>query len=270
MDSRIPSVIQPLLTDFLAQMDEQLPEFLMGFYIHGSIALDAFNPRSSDIDALAVLNRPASQADLETLRRIHQTVAEKYPKWLLEVSYLQPADLGRTQPPASAPYPLYHDNKLELSADFDQNAVTWWLLKHRGITVKGTPAGELPYHVETDTLIRWMKNNLNLYWATFTRKPARMAWLLSDYGIQWAVLGVLRQYYTFREHEITSKTGAGEYALTQLPARWHKLIREAMSIREESGTSTYQTTVGRALDALQFMRSIIQLCNTLADEPKDR
>ena len=269
MHSRIPTVIQPLLADFLAQIDEQLPDFVVGFYIHGSIALDAFNPLSSDIDTLAVLNRPASEGDLETLTRIHQTTAGIYPKWLLEVSYLQPADLGRIQPPASAPYPLYHDNKLELSTDFDQNAVTWWLLKHRGITLKGTSAGELPFDVETSTLIGWMKHNLNLYWATYTREPSRMAWLLSDFGIQWAVLGVLRQYYTFREHDITSKTGAGAYALTQLPARWHKLIREAMSIREESGSSSYKSKVGRALDALQFMRYIIQLCNTLADEPKD-
>jgi hypothetical protein len=35
--------------------------------------------------------------------------------------------------------------------------------------------------------------------------------LLSDWGVQWAVLGVLRQFYTLREGRITSKTKAGEY-----------------------------------------------------------
>ncbi len=270
MNSRVPTIIQPLLTDYLAQVGAHLPTLLDGFYIHGSIALDAFNPRSSDTDCIAILNRPATETDLVQLRHVHQAIAENFPHWLLEVSYLQPADLGRTQPPASAPYPLYHDGKLELSSDFDQNAVTWWVLKHHGITLKGTPVGELGFDVPLDMLILWMRGNLNAYWATYTYKPARMLGLLSDFGIQWAVLGVLRQYYTFMEHDITSKTGAGAYALTQLPQYWHRLIHEAINIREESGVSIYKTKVGRAIDALQFMRYIIQLCNTLPDEPKDR
>lgn len=270
MDSRVPTLIQPMLTDYLSLIEEHLPECVNGFYIHGSIALDAFNPRSSDIDAIAVLNRPAAETDLVQLRRIHGTIAEKYPRWLLEVSYLQPADLGRTQPPASEPYPLYHDGKLEMSSDFDQNAVTWWVLKHHGITLKGTPVMGLDFDVPLDMLLPWMKHNLNAYWATYTHQPARMLSLLSDFGIQWTVLGVLRQYYTFKEHDITSKTGAGEYALTQLPPRWHRLIREAINIREESSTWSYKTKFGRAIDALQFMRYIIRLCNTLSHEPKDR
>jgi hypothetical protein len=49
---------------------------------------------------------------------------------------------------------------------------------------------------------------MNTYWARFTTDPRYIAWLLADYGIQWTVLGVLRQFYTFREHAITSKVGA--------------------------------------------------------------
>lgn len=270
MDSRIPALIQPLLTDYLAQIDAQIPNFLAGLYIHGSIALDAFNPRSSDIDFIALIDHPATTSEFERLRQIHQRITTQYPQWPFEGSYLQPADFGRSEPPASAPYPLHHDGKLELSTDFDQNAVTWWVLEHHGIRVTGKPVEELGLSVSLDSLITGMKHNLNTYWASFTNKPARMLWLLGDFGIQWAVLGVLRQYYTFKEHAITSKTGAGEYALTTLPARWHRLIREAINIREESGASSYKTKVGRALDALQFMRYIIRRCNTLLDEPKDR
>lgn len=270
MNSRIPTIIQPLLADFLAQIEARLPDVLDGFYIHGSIALGAFNPRSSDIDFIALLKHAVTEAEFERLRQIHESITTRYPQWSFEGSYLQAADFGRTEPPASNPYPLHHDGKLELSMDFDQNAVTWWLLKHHGIMLTGKPVETLDLKVETDILVRWTKGNLNRYWATYTYKPSRMAWLLGDFGIQWAVLGVLRQYYTFMEHGITSKTGAGEYALTQLPARWHRLIREAINIREESGASVYKTKVGRALDALQFMRYIIHLCNTLPDEPKDR
>lgn len=99
-------------------------------------------------------------------------------------------------------------------------------------------------------LIRKMLQNLNTYWASFTRQPGRMVWLWCDYGIQWAVLGVLRQFYTFREGDITSKSGAGEYALKQLPERWHRLIQEALNIRHETPGSLYR-----------FLQFIIRTCN---------
>jgi hypothetical protein len=89
-----------------------------------------------------------------------------------------------------------------------------------------------------------------------------MSWLLTDFGIQWAVLGVLRQYYTFREGDITSKTGAGEYALTHLPARWHRLIREAIHIREHTGACSYGFQIFRAVEAWAFLKYVICLGNS--------
>ena len=108
-----------------------------------------------------------------------------------------------------------------------------------------------------------MRGNLNSFWASYTRRPARVAALLTDWGIEWTVLGVLRQYYTFREHDITSKTGAGQYALSCLPARWHRLIREAIRIRDGSPPSRYRFRPGRAWEAFRFLQYIIAECNKL-------
>jgi hypothetical protein len=108
-----------------------------------------------------------------------------------------------------------------------------------------------------------MRHNPNTYWKNFSCKPGRMAWLLTDFGIQWAVLGVLRQYYTFREQDISSKTGAGEYALKYLPTRWHRLIREAIHIREHTGVSVYPSRILRAVEAWAFLRYVIRSCNSL-------
>jgi hypothetical protein len=75
------------------------------------------------------------------------------------------------------------------------------------------------------------------------------------------VLGVLRQFYTFRERSITSKTGAGLYALDHTPARWHPLIREAINIREGPYTSAYRFRFVRALAARAFLQHVIKQCN---------
>jgi hypothetical protein len=87
-----------------------------------------------------------------------------------------------------------------------------------------------------------------------------MAWLLNDYGIQWAVLGVLRQFYTFRERAITSKVGAGMYGLLHTPQQWHRLIQEAIDFREGRARSTYRSKIVRAISARAFLQLIITAC----------
>lgn len=106
-----------------------------------------------------------------------------------------------------------------------------------------------------------MRQNLNTYWKDFTCKPRRMAWLLTDYGVQWAVLGVLRLYYTFREQDIASKIGAGEYALRHLPNQRHPIIREAINIRNQKKGAFYKFRFTRGIEAIKFVKFVIEECN---------
>ena len=85
--------------------------------------------------------------------------------------------------------------------------------------------------------------------------------MLADWGIQWTVLGVLRQFYSFRENSITTKVKAGEYALTCVPTRWHSLIQEAIDIREGKKGSAYRSRIVRMIEAVRFLKFIIQTCN---------
>jgi hypothetical protein len=115
--------------------------------------------------------------------------------------------------------------------------------------------------VDWNALITQMKENLNSYWAGWARHPARMIMLYSDWGIQWAITGILRQFYTFRENTITTKVKAAEYALGCLPARWHPLIQEAINIRRKNKRSAYRSKLFRAWEAIHFLKFIIQTCN---------
>lgn len=260
--TRIPPIIQPLLNEYLRLTEEKLPGLLTAFYLHGSVALDAFQEHLSDIDFIAVLSRPCTASDLESLANIHHTLAEKYPHWPLSGSYLQSADLGKltdTMPK----HPHYHDGVLYPEGHHDINAVTWWVLKNRGIALLGPEPSTLTYEVDWGKLIADMHQNINTYWASFTTSPTRIVWLWSDYGIQWTVLGVLRQWYTFKENTITSKAGAGAYALMHLPARWHRLIQEAINIREQKLGSLYRFKLVRAIEAFRFLTEIIRLSNAL-------
>jgi hypothetical protein len=252
----IPAPIGPLLNDYLRLVEGELPGLLAAVYLHGSIALGAFNPRLSDIDFIAVLARRVTEREVEALRRVHAGIASRYPQWQMEGSYLQWADLGRFED-AITPYPYYAEGKLHAQGHYEINSVTWWVLKQHGLALRGPEPRDLDFEVDFELLLAKMAQNLNSYWASFTRRDGRLSWLLSDAGIEWAVLGVLRQHYTFRERGITSKAGAGEYALAHMPPRWHKLIREALNLREQpEAPSLYHSHIVRAAEASSLLRYV--------------
>jgi hypothetical protein len=260
LSTAIPASIQPVIDDYIRLITATLPDFLTGFYLHGSLALGAFNLHFSDIDFVAIASRRCTPSDVSQLRVIHETLAQRYPQWPLEGSYLQWDDLGQSEA-TILPYPHIHDGILHPSGYHDINPVTWWVLKHRGLAILGPAPEQLNFEVDWDDLIARMHHNMNSYWTRFTNNPRRMAWLLSDYGVQWAVLGVLRQFDTFCEHDITSKTAAGIYAYRNTPREWHQLIQEALNIRAGTHASSYRFRIVRAVAARAFLRYIIEVSN---------
>jgi hypothetical protein len=260
MDLRIPKPIQPTLLHYLALMDQQLPDLLRAFYVEGSIALGGFNEHFSDIDFIATLHHQMLPPEIDALRNIHQIVTKNYPRWKLEGRYL-PAHIFDQGDQRDEPNPHYHDGALHLNGHFELNSVEGWILKNHGIALVGPAPQELPFTIEWAALIMAIRQNLNSYWVQWTNRPTRLLMMLSDWGIQWAVLGVLRQFYSFRENTITTKVRAGEYALTCLPAHWHPLIQEALRIRAGQARSAYSYRPTRTIEAISFLKFIIQTCN---------
>ncbi len=87
------------------------------------------------------------------------------------------------------------------------------------------------------------------------------AWSLRPDFIEWGVLGVTRLQYTIATGEITSKTGAGAYALEAFPERWHKVVHEAVDIRAnpERTRSLYgRNTLRRRRDARAYIAMVIE------------
>lgn len=262
MNPRIPEAIRPLLQAYLDLLDRELPNLITALYLHGSIALDAFDEQRSDIDMVAVMAHPASTDEAQKLAAVHKTIAHQYPRWLLEGSYLQASDLGKPEADI-APHPTHHDNQFNPAGHFDSNPVTWWLLKNKGIAVRGDDPQMLTYTVDWNALLRYMHGNINGYWANFATDPMRMLRNLSDEGVSWVVLGILRQYYTFRENDITSKIGAGEYAMKHVPAEWHDLIQDALDIRQGHKPTHCTSRFTRAYAVVRFVRYMVEESNKL-------
>lgn len=254
---QLPEPVRAVLQDYMALIRQQMPGLVQAFYVEGSIALGEFNERFSDIDFVAILNRALISADVEKLRDVHSTVARDCPRWKMSGRYLVAEDVARSDDTIE-PVVYYHDGHLRLDGHFELNSVEGWILKHHGIPLAGPDPQNLPFTVMWDVILGKMRENMNTYWASWTRRPDGFLVMLTDWGIQWTVLGVLRQFYSFRENTITTKVKAGEYALTCLPARWHRLIREAIRIREGTPAPAYRCRMTRTIEAVKFLKYIIQ------------
>lgn len=99
------------VNDILALLAQGLTKVfgdqLIGLLLTGSLTYGDFDRGSSDIDFLAVLSKPMSQAQRKQVKDMHDHIGKKYPVWAkrTEGSYITKAMLNSTDlPKAPRPY----------------------------------------------------------------------------------------------------------------------------------------------------------------------
>jgi hypothetical protein len=265
--SNISTKIKQVLDSYFHLLDSKLPNILDSYYIYGSISLGAFTDGLSDIDFIAVLKKKLIATDIATLKMVHKDIQKKYPKMNLDGIYVIGEDFEYLKFEDTCP--VFRDGELQGFSKFNKDSIDAFQLKKYGIVIKGQELDTLNYTVDWRALLIEMHENLNTYWANWKRGCEKfpsnrfLGLFFSLRLIEWGVLGVSRLYYTFMERDIISKKGAGEFALKTVPARWHKIIKESMRLRDRNPKSFYTSKIARRNDALQYIDFIIQESNKL-------
>ncbi|PEJ56408.1 hypothetical protein CN692_17570 [Bacillus sp. AFS002410] len=264
----IPNDINRVLNTYLDTFELKLPNFLHSYYLYGSSTIGAFKNGISDIDFIAVVNRQVTEKDLKILKEIHRDMQKKYSKTILDGWYISTKDFLSLNEDGVLSI-RFNDAKCHGFKKFEKNSIDVFQLKKYGITVKGINIEELDLSINWEILQSDMRDNLNSYWLNWIKNSKKFANInylslfVSVRSIEWGVLGVSRLYYTFKEKDITSKVGAGEYALKTVPHRWHKIIKEAMRLRNDNKKSFYKSILKRRKDAIGYMEFMIEECNKL-------
>jgi predicted nucleotidyltransferase len=268
----LPNIVKEIIDDHIKTIEAYLPNFLGSYYIYGSVSLGAFDYNKSDIDFIVVIKRKATETDINILKKIHGELHKKFRKTSLDGMYLLKEDVASLKDKSEISCLRFNDGEFKGFEKFDRNSIdAFQLLKH-GITVKGQDIERLDYTVDFDILLSKMRDNLNTYWLNWLNGCRRfpsikyLGLLVSQNLIEWGVLGVSRQYYTFMEADITSKVKAGEYALQKVPQKWHKIIKESMRLRKHNTKSYYNSIFERRNDALDYINFIIKESNGLFDK----
>ena len=228
---------------FLAVADRLFVDRLVGFYVVGSAALGGFVPGRSDLDFVAVIDRPsAPDCRRARLAQIVSGVRTGVPAFLR----------GRTAGPGSCngvyiaedqlqrpvtqiePIGSHHGISFDCGNAFDVNPVVWKTFAEYGITIRGPQPEDLELDPEPHLLRQWNLDNLNGYWkscatATLKGKPPLKPWMPARWATSWTVLGPARMHHTIATGDIISKQQAGEYALEAFDPEWWPIIEEAVA-----------------------------------------
>jgi len=190
---------------------------LVGAYLHGSIAFPEYNPKAGDIDFYVVVRRSLNRREIESLNRLHRSLAAKYGFGnKLDGFYIPYATARRRENPRNLVYGAH------------------------GRIHRGGSDDAWPLHREH--FARWAYLRLfgpgasrifpRAYWSEIRTALYRQlvyARKIIDSDPWWSVLNLCRLVYNFEKGGIAvSKLGAAKWALKRLPSRWKPVIRSAV------------------------------------------
>ncbi|MCM3627564.1 DUF4111 domain-containing protein [Paenibacillus glycanilyticus] len=261
----VPEIAQEITDHYLARIQKELPDILTAFYLFGSVSLDAFQEGLSDLDFAAVTSRKLTNQEVRILELIHHDLEISFSKISMDGRYVWAVDWENLGDMA-CPYYYFNGGKLVGVEQLYKDSVDAFQIKQYGIPILGRDPRTYSYLVDWSVLTRNMKSNLEHYWLNWKRKAEKFpskpyfGMFFKGWMIEWGVLGVSRIYYSIREQDLTSKTGAGHYALQHVPKRWHRILRESINLRDGTRKSLYRSAIRRRQDALAYMDYMIKEC----------
>jgi hypothetical protein len=244
---------------FLSLADEALPGLVEALYLHGSLGFGEWYDGRSDVDYVAVLGRRPDDATVTRLGEVHEEVSSTFRHPAFDGFHLTWEDLAR--PPEACPdVPCTQGGLFHEEARLDVHPVTWHELARHGVVVRGPATAEVPIWTDDAVLRSYTRDNLAGYWREAADSLARFP---AEAGkpdiVAWCVLGVSRLHHLLATGELTSKTGAGRYAMSRFGGRWRPIVTEALALRITGGSSgAYDDAPDRrAEDTIAFTDMVV-------------
>lgn len=222
---------------------EILEDEFIGFYIHGSLAMGGFNPRTSDIDILVVTKNQLNDEMKRLLVTFFLTKSTNpYP---VEISILNKDQLTKWKHPC--PYDFHYSEfwreriesdllngtfkflNSEKNEDIDLAAhIT--ITNHRGICIEGPPIHVVFPSIPREHYISSIMDDFHDCLGNIEKDPV------------YCALNLIRVYWYLKEGKISSKQEAGNWGLSSLPKELNSTIQKAVhSYADEQQTLKFET-----------------------------
>lgn len=203
---------------------------LIGLYLTGSLTYGDFNPESSDIDFLAVMNQPLSQEKLEQIKKMHARIAESNAKWAkrMEGSYITKDMLVNAPPPQKpkTPRPYFNEGRFHNFLYGNEWTINLHVLYERGIALLGPDLKKIIEPVSIEAVREASKKDLYGEWEP---KLKDLHFFQNSHYTAYVILNMCRILYRATHDDVVSKKVASEWAKKELGMPWTDLIQKAQN-----------------------------------------
>jgi Domain of unknown function (DUF4111)/Nucleotidyltransferase domain len=254
--------LQEDIREFLEFYKELLLEVLPaervhGIYLYGSLALDSFDPDTSDIDFVTVIKGRIGKKTEELLNLVHLRSNSHPFGSRMDGCYVTLDQAGKVYREIEE-YPFFADGKLH-KGHHDLNYITWWTLQNKGVVVFGEPISSLNLDMKWEDVQKTLNYNLNTYW---NEKLDRDMCFFYDDWIEFGIITLCRILLSLEYRKIFSKKEAVGKARMLLPARYHPILLEGLRIKTNpESESYYHSKEVRKEDMKRFVEYVITYCN---------
>ena len=241
-----------ILDDIVTNYHNILQNNLIGIYVHGSLAMNCFNPDISDIDFLVVIKE---KIDFKTKRELIDVLLKlsiNGPQKGLEMSILLEENVKYFEYPTHFILHFSNAHKEKYHHDYSymcENGEDTDLAAHititisRGICVFGKPINDIFEPVPPRYYLESIINDVVNAKEEILDSPI------------YIILNLCRVLYFLKEGAICSKKEGGEWAYSNVPIQYAYTIKEALVSYENASIINYNSEL--LIDFASFMKNEI-------------
>ena len=252
-----PAALRPIIEALGSKLQETLGDQFVGFYIHGSIAMQAFTLDRSDIDYLVVTREEIDNAEFEQLKQMHAGIYESglFGSKILEGSYISEQAIKKYDPNQCVHTALRCDGVLAQDGHDVDWVIQRYVLREKGIVVSGPSLKLLIDPVSASDMQQAAYGILDNWWRPQLVNHSN---LVEDEYQAYAVLTMCRAFYTIQMVDVVPKAEAANWFCTEYP-EWKGLVEKAFDWRKGLPFD--------ALDAtMDLIRFTLEKTESLLDE----
>ena len=233
-----------ITASFVEKSKEILQDNLVGVYLHGSAVMGDFNPAKSDLDLIVVVKESISNADKRAYMDMVVDLNGKGPTKGMEMSVVKQSVCRPFVYPT--PFELhfsiahldwYRNNSddyvSKMKGEDKDLAADFTIINHRGKCLYGAPIKDTFADVPAQDYI-------DSIWEDIANAKEEIA-----ENPMYLILNLARVLAYLKDGAVLSKKEGGEWALNNIPERYHGMIQNAMNDYAEDAVVLYDSILAK-------------------------